>query len=260
MIPKLVFDLETIPDVAGLRRLGVPGESDEDVANAAFAAREAKTGRDFLALHVQRIVAIGCVFRSDDGLKVRCLGARDDSEERLITDFYRIIEKYTPQIVSWNGTGFDLPVLHYRALLYGISAPRYWDTGDDDREFRFNNYLSRFHSRHLDLMDVLAGYQGRGAASLDELARLCGFPGKLGMDGSEVWDAYRAGRIDEIRAYCETDVMNTWLIFCRFQLMRGALTAQAYDEEILLARNALKDHPEEHWQAYLKAWPKSEVC
>jgi predicted PolB exonuclease-like 3'-5' exonuclease len=258
--PVLVFDIETIPDVPGLRRLGVAGETDASVADAAFAAREAKTGRDFLPLHVQRVVAIGCVFRSDDGLRVRSLGARDDDEQKLIGDFYRIIEKYTPQLVSWNGAGFDLPVMHYRALLHGISASRYWDTGDDDREFRWNNYLGRYHSRHLDLMDVLAAYQGRASAPLDELARLCGFPGKLGMDGSEVWGAYQRGEIDAIRSYCETDVMNTWLLYCRFQLMRGALSAKAYADEIELAKNTLTGHKDPHWQAYLAAWPSQEVC
>ena len=60
---------------------------------------------------------------------------------------------------SWNGGGFDLPVLHYRALLHGVQAPRYWEMGDEDTAFRYNNYLSRFHWRHLDVMDVLSGHQ-----------------------------------------------------------------------------------------------------
>jgi len=256
--PVLVFDLETVPDIEGLRRLGAadPAASDAEVADAAFAAREAKTGRDFLPLHVQRIVAIGCVFRSEGELKVRCLGSGEDSEERLISDFFRIIEKYTPQLVSWNGTGFDLPVLHYRALRHGISAQRYWDTGEDDREFRWNNYLGRYHARHLDLMDVLAAYQARASAPLDELARLCGFPGKLGMDGSEVWGAFKAGEIDAIRAYCETDAMNTWLLYCRFQMMRGVISAAAYAGELLLARETLLAHDALHWQQFLRAWPE----
>ena len=100
--------------------------------------------------------------------------------------FFDGIEKYTPQLVSWNGSGFDLPVLHYRALVHGIPGCCYWDTGENDREFKFNNYLARFHARHTDLMDVLAGYQNRAWAPLDEIAQLCGLPGKLGMDGSQV--------------------------------------------------------------------------
>jgi hypothetical protein len=131
-----------------------------------------------------------------------------------------VIEKYTPQLVSWNGGGFDLPVLNYRALVNGIPASRFWDLGEDDREFKWNNYISRYHARHTDLMDVLAMYQTRANAPLDALAKMCGFPGKLGMDGSQVWHAFQDGRIEEIRNYCETDVVNTYLLYCRFQLMR----------------------------------------
>ena len=94
--------------------------------------------------------------------------------------------------MSWNGGGFDLPVLHYRALRFKVQAPRYWETGDEDNAFRYNNYLGRFHWRHIDVMDVLSGYQNRARASLSDTAVLLGIPGKLGFDGSQVWDAYRA--------------------------------------------------------------------
>ena len=117
----------------------------------------------------------------------------------------------------------DLPVLHYRALRNHVQAPRYWEMGDGDREFRFNNYLNRFHWRHLDLMDAISGFQGRGRASLDHAAVLLGFPGKLGMSGDMVWQTWLDGGIDDIRNYCETDVLNTYLIYLRFEFMRGNL-------------------------------------
>ena len=256
MAPVLVFDLETVPDVDGLRRLrGHPASMpDAEVAEAAFAARREKTGSDFLPLHLQRIVAIGCLFRDADGLRVRCLGQPGDPESKLVQDFFRIVERYTPQLVSWNGSGFDLQVLHYRGLVHGVQAPRYWDQGEDDREFRFNNYLSRYHARHLDLMDLLALYNGRANAPLDELAKLCGFPGKLGMDGSQVWPAFLAGRIGEIRDYCETDVANTWLMYCRFQRMRGAWSPEQYDREIALVRETVGALEGAHWREFLGAW------
>ena len=256
MIPVLVFDIETVPDVDGLRALNGWDASvpDAEVAERAFAAREATTGRAFLPHHVQRVVAISCVFRDDEGLRVRSIGGLADGEAKLIQDFFRTVERYTPQLVSWNGGGFDLPVLHYRALMHGVAAGRYWDLGEDDRDFKWNNYIGRYHTRHLDLMDLLAMYQPRAAAPLDDLAKLCGFPGKLGMDGSKVWDTYRAGQLVEIRNYCETDVMNTWLVYCRFQLMRGALTQTAFDAEIALAKTVLEALPDAHWKEYLAAW------
>ena len=159
-----------------------------------------------------------------------------------------------PQLVSWNGGGFDLPVLHYRGLVNGVRAPRYWDTGDEDRDFRYNNYISRYHMRHCDLMDLLALYQGRAVAPLDEIAQLLGLPGKLGMDGSQVWDAYQAGRIADIRNYCETDVVNTYLVFLRFQAMRGALTTDEHTAECALVRSTLERSIEPHWQQFLSHW------
>ena len=104
---------------------------------------------------------------------------------------------------------------------HGIAAPTYWDMGERDRDFKWNNYLNRYHARHLDLMDVLAAYQARGRASLEHTALLLGLPGKLGMSGDQVFDYWKASRVAEIRAYCETDVFNTYLVWLRFQLIRG---------------------------------------
>jgi 3'-5' exonuclease len=253
MTPVLAFDIETVPDVAGLRRLHDidPNVPDRDVAEFAFRERRARTGHDFLPLHLHRVVAIACTLREGDSFRVWSLGSPDSGEQDLIARFFEGIDKYTPQLVSWNGGGFDLPVLHYRSLVHGVCAPRYWDMGDDDREFRFNNYISRYHSRHTDLMDLLSMYQARATAPLDELAQLLGFPGKLGMDGSKVWDAYLAGGIQDIRNYCETDAVNTYLVFQRFQLLRGACQPQKYADEVELVRATLSRSDAPHWREFL---------
>ncbi len=258
MTPSLVFDLETIPDIEGLRKLHGWSDdvSDVEVATRAFAARKESTGSDFLPLHLQKVAVVGCVFRDDQGFRVKCLGTADDPEAALLSGFFKTIEKYTPKLISWNGSGFDLPVLHYRSLIHGVAAPRYWDLGEDDREFKYNNYLSRYHTRHLDLMDVLAKFNGRANAPLDDLAKLCGFPGKLGMDGSQVWKSWMEGRAEEVRAYCETDVVNTWLVYCRFRLMRGELDQASYQSEIDLVRTTLQASAAPHWAEYLAAWPQ----
>jgi len=281
MPPTLVFDLETVPDVAGYRMLlGLDATlSDADVVEVALQRRRAATGHEFLPLHLQRVVAIACVLREGESLRVWSLGAtaapppaayllrtsavpatRADAqgERELIQRFFDGIDKYTPQLVSWNGGGFDLPVLHYRGLLHGVVAPRYWELGEgdytDSRDFRFNNYINRYHTRHIDLMDVLSLFQPRASAPLDQVARLLGFPGKLGMDGSQVWEAVQAGRIADVRNYCETDALNTWLVFLRFQLMRGVLERDAYDREIALARTTVAQLDEPHWREFLAHW------
>ena len=259
MTPTLVFDIETVPDTDGIRKLlDLPAEtSAEDVASIAFHKRRQQNGSEFLPHHQHRVVAISCALREGDSFRVWTLGAPDAPEQEIIQRFFDGIEKYTPNIVSWNGSGFDLPVLHYRAMIHGIQAPRYWDMGDDDRDFKWNNYISRYHMRHLDLMDVLALYSGRANAPLDQMAQLCGFPGKLGMDGSKVWDAYKNGEIGAIRDYCETDVANTYLVFLRFQLMRGLLNKQRYDEEVQLVRDTLHGYAMPHWKEFLAAWKNS---
>ena len=259
MSPILVFDIETVPDVAGLRKLrNVPADlSDADVAVMAFQLRRQAAGHDFLPLHLQRVIVISCALREGDLFRVWSIGGNGESEAEIIQRFFDGIEKYTPQLVSWNGSGFDLPVLHYRGLVSGVRAPRYWDTGDEDRDFRYNNYISRYHMRHCDVMDLLSLYQGRAVAPLDEIARLLGLPGKLGMDGSQVWDAYQAGRIGDIRNYCETDVVNTYLVFLRFQAMRGALTTEEYRARCDLVRATLSRSGEPHWQQFLTHWTPS---
>ncbi len=259
MTPILVFDIETIPDVAGVRRLQGLSDalSDDEVAELAFHQRRAQNGSDFLPLYLQRVVAISCVLRAGETWKVWTVGGPDDPEGELIQRFFDGVDKFTPQLVSWNGQGFDAQVLHYRGLIHGVTAERYWDQGEEDRDFKWNNYISRYHSRHLDLMDLLALYQPRASAPLDALAKLIGFPGKMGMDGSAVWGAYREGRIAEIRNYCETDVVNTWLVYLRFQKMRGALSAEAYAREEAMVRNTLTAMPQAHWREYLAAWPKA---
>ncbi|MBI3778430.1 MAG: 3'-5' exonuclease [Gammaproteobacteria bacterium] len=252
----LAFDIETIPDVETGRQLhGLDGLSDKDVAQAMFAKRREQTGEsDFLRHHLHRVATISAVLRTGDSLRVWSLGEPDSSEAELIQRFFDGIEKYTPVLVSWNGGGFDLPVLHYRSLKHGIAAPRYWDTGDDDRDFKWNNYLSRYHARHTDLMDVLSGYQPRAVAPLDEIAQLLGLPGKLGRHGSEVWGQFLEGKIGEIRDYCETDALNTYLIYLRFELIRGNLDAAGWKRETDLVRKTLRDAGKPHLNAFLDAW------
>ena len=251
----LVFDIETIPDVdAGRRVFGLDGLADRDVGNALFTLRRQESGSDFLRHHLHRIVAISAVLRTSDKVQCWSLGDADSCEKDLLERFFKGIERYSPNLVSWNGGGFDLPVIHYRALLHGVASPRYWDTGEDDRDFKWNNYLSRYHTRHLDLMDYLAMFSGRANAPLDQIASLLGFPGKMGMAGDKVWDTWLAGDIHAIRDYCETDVLNTWLVYLRFELIRGHLFPERYAEELALLKAYLRSENRPHFTQFLEQW------
>lgn len=247
------FDVETVPDVdAGRRLYGLEGLDDRSTAKAMHHQRMQESGRDFLRLYLHRVVAVSGVLRrrsnsgADTDIRIWSLGAPESDERELLSAFFRLVEQRSPTLVTWNGGGFDLPVLVYRALLHGVGAGRYFETRDAD--FRFNNYLNRYHERHTDLMDVFAGRQARAAAPLDELARFLGLPGKVGMRVQDVPERYFAGDIDAIRSYCEGDALLTWLIFLRFDRIRGRLDEAGLARELALVRDAVRE--QEHLEAF----------
>lgn len=252
----LAFDIETIPDVQGGAKLyDLKNLSDEDIGRAMFNKRREKTGNEFLPVHLQKVVAISAVYRNSENnnFKVWTLGSEQSDEKEILNRFFDGIEKFTPTLVTWNGSGFDLPVIHHRGLINGIQAPRYWDMGEDDRDFKWNNYIGRFHMRHTDLMDVLAGYQNRAFAPLDDMAVLLGFPGKMGMSGAKVWDEYQAGNLKGIRDYCETDALNTYLVYLQWLFMRGHLTQETLDKEFAIVKTCLQEGAA-HLQEFLASW------
>jgi 3'-5' exonuclease len=251
----LVFDIETVPDTElGSRLYDLQGLSASEVAHVMFTKRRERTGSDFLPHPMHRVVAISIVLKSRSQFKVWSLGDEHSGEAELIGRFFDGLDRFQPTLVSWNGGGFDLPVLHYRSMLHGINAQRYWDTGELDREHRYNNYTNRFHSRHTDLMDVLSGYQARAVASLEQIAVMLGFPGKLGMSGKAVWPAYQEGRIEEIRNYCETDVLNTYLVYLKWEVTRGHLDLEGFQAECASVREYLAAEGKAHFDRFLEAW------
>ena len=253
MTPILAFDIETVPDVAGIRKVyDLPGDiADREVAEVAFQKRRTQTGSDFLPPHLHKVVVISCVLRSDEGLKVFSL---EGPEAEAIRRFFDGIRRYVPQLVSWNGSGFDLPVLNYRALIHGVEAAQFWDGGDGNRAFKYNNYVNRYHERHCDLMDVLAMYQPRNNVPLDQIAQLAGLPGKIGIGGAAVWETYLAGDLAKIRDYCEADTVNTYLLYLRFQLLRGIFSKDLLEKEEEILERHLKEQNKPHWREFLERW------
>lgn len=256
----LAFDIETVPDVASGRVLyELEGLDDADVIRAMLQVRRQKTGRDFLPLHLHRVVAISVVLEAGGDIRVWSLGEPDAGEAELIERFYDGLDRYEPTLVSWNGCGFDLPVLSYRALLHGINASQYWEMGERRRAYRYNNYANRYHWRHVDVMDVLSHFQLRAAAPLDEVAQMLGFPGKGGMHGSKVADAWLDGGIETIRNYCESDALNTYLVWLRFERVRGRLAACEYAERVRTLRGRLEaDAAHPHLVEFARRWRPEE--
>ncbi len=260
----IVFDTETIPDARASRQLlGRHELSDIEARDALSSYFLEKTdGRnDFPRQPFHQIVAISYAHLiaepGEEGVElvVRRIASGGDaasSETELLEGFFGLIEKRAPQIVSFNGRGFDVPVLKYRAMVHSLSCPRWFSEGD-----KWNNYDTRYsHKYHLDLLEVLSDFGASARCSMHEVASAFGIPGKLETAGDDVRGMYENGQIDDIRNYCETDVCTTLLIFLRWQLFNGGLSESAYARATLGLRNYLEEEAASrpHLAQYLKAW------
>ena len=226
--PILVFDIETIADIDAARRIypQLADLSDADTLSALTAIRVQEAGHDFMRLPLQRIVCISALYIKDGVFSLFSLTAEKFSEEEILAKFFRAfndIEKL-PKLISWNGSGFDIPVLIYRAMQYNLSAPWLFEEGERIKNMRFDNYVNRFHTRHLDLMDRFSQYGASRREAMDIVASLYGLPGKTDVDGSMVGELVSNNEWQTLSIYCESDVMNTWLIYLRWLRLTGQLS------------------------------------
>jgi 3'-5' exonuclease len=168
-----------------------------------------------------RVVVIGALLLDQDYRPVRLgvLGEGKDEPE-MLGDFARFLNDKRPDLVSFNGRGFDLPVIAARCLRHAVPFKHYYRSRD--LRYRFSP------DGHLDLMDYLADFGAAKPARLDIIAKLCGMPGKVGVDGKDVGPLVHAGRIAEVRDYCLCDVAQTAGVFLRLQLLRGELELEGY--------------------------------
>ena len=231
--PILVFDIETVADTEGARRIypQLAELNDEDALSALTAIRMQEAGHDFMRLPLQRIVCISALYIKDGKFSLFSLTADKLSEREILTKFFRAFSelKKLPQIISWNGSGFDIPVLIYRAMQYDLSAPWLFEEGERIKNMRFDNYVNRFHTRHLDLMDRFSQYGASRREAMDVVARLYGLPDKTKLDGSMVGKLVTTNDWQTLSIYCESDVMNTWLIYLRWLRLTGQLSSQDFD-------------------------------
>src|SRR5262245_45659068 len=213
----IAWDIETVPDLKGFAAAnGLDGKSNDEI--------RAAMGDKFPKHIYHSIICIGALVahQENETWVVDVLGAPSvakRSEKELISSFVGRIAELSPQLVTFNGSSFDLPVLRYRAMANGVSAPG----------LAMRPYFNRYTEDAVDLCDVLSSFSSQGKATLHELCKVMGLPGKpSGIHGGEVEKFYREGRIHEIADYCESDVVNTYRVWLRYELFRGRLTEVAY--------------------------------
>lgn len=241
----IVFKIETIPDIEGGRKLyELQDLSDKEVANVMFYKRRQETeNSELLRLHLHRICSISIGVRDDTGFKVLSLGNDGRGEGELIQRFYDAIDAYAAPLHSWSGSDFALPVLHYRSLIHGLRAPRYWAEEDE--------------AISPDLKGMLAGFSAHADVPLDEFSCLLGLPGNMLMSHDKVWDTYRHAGVETIRNASEVEVVNTYLVYLRFQQFLGQLSQNEYMTECQLVRDSLQQEQKAHLTAFLSAaWPE----
>jgi predicted PolB exonuclease-like 3'-5' exonuclease len=220
-----VFDIETRVDKPLLNRIFFAGQGlDDEEAYARFRADLIKRqGDDFppLVLHVPISIALGDVSPNHALRRVESLALDNYAEPELVREFWRRLENFNGCLVSFNGRQFDLPVLELQALRRGLSCPAHFS--DSGRRRRYAD------TRHLDLLDFVTNYGVfRLRGGMNALLKLIGMPGKETMDGSRVQQAYEAGRLEEIHRYCRSDVVQTYFLFLRVQLLRGEINEEQY--------------------------------
>ena len=252
-LPVLTCDIETMTDLrsgAQLYGLDLP---EADLEAALTKLRRQESGMDFQRLALHEIVCISGLWLDDQGqMKLFSFSREQYSEAEILSKFLSIFDKRLPTLVSWNGAQFDLPVIMLRAMYHGLTAPALFDQGEIDTQKRYNNYQNRYHQRHIDLMDVMAMFNGRHFQKLDDVAHLLGYPGKRGDGAYHVPEYVRAQEWLKLTSYCEGDVLNTWLVYLRWLLLKGQLLAQDHRHFIDQTIQFLQAQPQH--QDFLSVW------
>jgi predicted PolB exonuclease-like 3'-5' exonuclease len=247
----LILDSESVPDGQLVGRIKYPGENlspEEAISRAQAEAREL-TGSEFLAVTYQIPVAV-CVLRVAADFTPQALTCLDAPEYRpaeITKQFWLGSAHYArAKLVTFNGRGFDLPLLELAAFRWGYSAREH-----------FQSSRNRYNSNHLDLQELLTNFSAyRLSGGLNLLAKLLGKPGKMDVDGDQVYELHRAGRAREINEYCMYDTLDTYFVFLRTRVLAGDLTLERERQLEEHARDWLNarvgDMPA--LRQYLNAW------
>ncbi len=252
----VAFDIQTTPDFFAARKLWNLGDlGDRETAAVMLSKRRQETQGEsnFILAHLHQVVAISVVHRESDSINVHSLGDGLSSEEEIVTRFFKLIGSHSPTIVSWNGNRFNLPVLHYRALFNKVSAP-YDRNIDDNEDFSVGTYFNRFAWRHVDLMDAIAGYQASTFSLIDQVACLLGFPADLENRRT----SWTIGNYEEgttlAREFGEIGALKIWLIYLRFQYLRGQISDNELETELNLTQSFLRDSKLNYFREFLEEW------
>jgi len=241
-----IFDCETIPDTTLIQKTyEVEGLSDYEATLKAQEEYKKEHNSTFLPLPYHRLVALSAVIADEFGnfIKVGDFGYESDKEVDIIQHFFTFIEEKNPKLVSFNGRGFDMPMLLIRAMKYNLSIPAYFDQNNPQLgKSKWENYRQRYAEHfHTDLLDSLGSFGAVRNLKLDTLCTMAGVPGKYDVSGDQVFELFHQGEISKIREYCQSDVLNTYWLYLKYELLKGTLTLEDYYRFLSTMREKLPE-------------------
>ncbi len=253
-----VFDCESVPDTELLREIYGYSGNDLEVCESAFAAQKEATGSEFLPIAFHKIISISALICDDFGrfVKVGNFGreSRRDSNKdskdlgesnadstadspylpkdecEILGEFLRYLNKNNPKLVSFNGRNFDLPAIMIRALKYNLNAESYFESDNaKHNKNKWENYRARYSENfHIDLLDVINSFGAARGIKLDVVCKMAGIVGKFDTSGDDVYRLYFAGEHRKIDEYCQSDVLNTYWLYLKYQLLQGKIALFEY--------------------------------
>lgn len=234
-----VFDIETIPSVSLCKEHFQLEENDAlKICERSFEKQKEKSGSEFLPLYLHEIISIAAVIGDDyrKFIKVGNFGQKYEnkedftSEKELLEDFFKYFNEKQPHLISFNGRGFDMPLLTLKALKYNLTLDAFYN-----QENKWENYRARYSEQfHLDLMDSLSHYGSVRGLNLNGVCSMMNIPGKFDVSGDLVHAIYYNPNISQkekkgvIDSYCQSDVLNTYWLFLKYEVLKGALNKEQY--------------------------------
>jgi len=263
--PLVAFDIETVPDPdAGRRAHGIEGSDVEVVREMVHRRREETNGgSDYPQPAHHRVVCACATIVHPDGPRVELRhlgaggqGAGGQGERAEVEGFFALADELAmPRLVSWNGGGFDLPILRYRAMRWGVAAPAFHAPEGDART---DGYHARYGTMHVDLMDVLSGYGASSRTGLGTIARVLDLPGKAFLEHA-VWEHWADGELPRVVEYCKLDTVETLLVYLAWAHHTGRVRRAEVTAIVAATRAAIAREPFDGWRAIeqsLEGWPR----
>ena len=245
-----IFDIETIIDIESYQRyLGPKVMTDKELID--YCSNNFVKPLFHIPINISYLngqINIDKHGREEYSIiEIKSASTTINNEKILINRFFSYLKSMTHRLVTFNGRGFDLPVLKYRAMKYNISAQWLHDKTD-----KWNNYMHRYSEEwHCDLLEVLTDYNASSKIKMSEIASIYNIPCKVGIDGSQVGSLYQENRMSEIQNYCEQDVVCAYLLYLKYVNHTGRITYSTYNTCINELTNLIQVQKKRHLNCFL---------